>query len=55
MTEEISCEIQTLRLAFKYAKIKIFKLHRDYNLNIFICSLISATAYILNQKPTTIF
>ena len=55
MTEEISHETQTSRLAFKYAKIKILKLHRDYNLNIFIHSLMYATVYILNQKPTTLF
>lgn len=53
MTEEISHEIQTSRLAFKYAKIKILKLHRDYNHHTFISSVIHSTVYILNQK--TIF
>lgn len=55
MTEEISYEIQTSRLAFKYTNIKILKLHKDYNLRIFIHSLIYATIYILNQKPTILF
>ena len=55
MTEEISREIQTSRLAFKYAKIKILKLRRDYNHHTFISSVIHSTVYILNQKTTIFF
>lgn len=52
MTEEIWNKIQTSRLAFKYAEIKKkLKLHNDYNLDIFIHSLIYATIYILNHSP----
>lgn len=47
--------MQTSRLAFKYAEIKILKSHKDYNLDIFMHSLVYATIYIFSQKPTILF